>query len=85
MQLGLLVRLPGRETVLLAADACWSGRAVTHGELPHPIARVITDDWQRYRRVIDALGAVAAPGGDLLIVPSHCAPSIARATQLLAR
>jgi glyoxylase-like metal-dependent hydrolase (beta-lactamase superfamily II) len=84
-QLGLLVSLPGRASVLLAADACWSGRAVTHGELPHPIAALITGDWPGYRRVVAALGQVTAPGGDLLIVPSHCAPSIARATELLGR
>lgn len=81
-QLGLLVRPAGRPPVLLAADACWSGRAVTHGELPHPMARLITDDWPRYRRVIAALGRVAADDGPL-IVPSHCAQSMARAAELL--
>lgn len=84
-QLGLLVSLPGFGTVLLAADACWSGRAVTHGELPHPAVRLITDDWPSYRRVIVALSQVVARDGDLLIVPSHCASSIARAAELLGR
>jgi glyoxylase-like metal-dependent hydrolase (beta-lactamase superfamily II) len=82
-QLGLVVNLPGRRTVVLAADACWSGRAVTHGELPHPVVRLITDDWTGYRRVITALGQIFEPAGDLLIVPSHCAPSISRAADAL--
>jgi len=84
-QLGLLVRIPGHRPVLLAADACWSGRAATHAELPHPAVRLITDDWPRYGRLISALGQVSAADSDLLIVPSHCAESIARAAELLNR
>lgn len=94
-QLGLLVRQPagaGQQStdVLLAADACWSGRALTHGELPHPAVRLITADWAAYRRVIAALrdtgaaGAAGAADRDVLIVPSHCPVSIARAQEYLS-
>jgi glyoxylase-like metal-dependent hydrolase (beta-lactamase superfamily II) len=81
-QLGLLVRLQGHR-VLLVGDACWNGRAITHGELPHPVVRAITHDWRQYRRTIAALSEASAQDSDLVIVPSHCAASIARATQLL--
>jgi glyoxylase-like metal-dependent hydrolase (beta-lactamase superfamily II) len=88
-QLGLLVRptsigVTARgPAVLLVADACWSGRAVTHDELPHPLARLAIDDWPRYRRVITALRRISAANDDVLIVPSHCAASIARARECL--
>lgn len=84
-QLGVLVRPAGGSAVLLAGDACWSGRAITHGELPHPLARLVTGDWPRYRQVITALRAIRAAGDQVLIVPSHCADSIARARECLAR
>jgi glyoxylase-like metal-dependent hydrolase (beta-lactamase superfamily II) len=75
---------PPDDAVLLVGDACWSGRAVTHEELPHPLARLVTSDWPRYRQVIRELRRISAADDRVLIVPSHCAASIARARECLA-
>lgn len=81
--LGLLVTTAGPR-VLLAGDACWSGRALTHGELPHPLTRLVTDDVSAYRRTIAALARLQRRDPDLLVVPSHCPESIRRAANALA-
>lgn len=82
-QLGLLIRTAHQAAVLLVADACWSSRALTHNELPHPLARLAIDDWPRYRRVITALRQISTDNEHMLIVPSHCAASIAHAQERL--
>jgi glyoxylase-like metal-dependent hydrolase (beta-lactamase superfamily II) len=82
-QVGLLVRPHRQPETLLVADACWSSRALTHGELPHPIVALVTDDWRGYRRTVSTLAALSRARPDLLVVPSHCAQSIARAAARL--
>lgn len=76
--LGLVVRTADRDVFLLG-DAVWDLRAATHGELPHPVARVATADWRRYRATAVALGQLAARRPDLLMVPSHDEAAIAAA------
>ncbi|PWD49804.1 MBL fold metallo-hydrolase [Serinibacter arcticus] len=80
--LGLLVRARGRE-VLLLGDAVWDLRAVTDGELPHPVVRLITRDWRGYRATIDDLAALARRRSDLLLLPSHDEAAVERARGLL--
>lgn len=77
--LGLLVEVTQGPPVLLAGDAVWTHRAFTHGELPHPVVRLVTADWPGYRDRIGALTALHRDRPDLLIVPSHCVPSLERA------
>ena len=76
-QLGVLLRTTDDEEVLLAADACWSGRAVREARRPSRLAGFIFDDWTRYCATLDGLGAVSARQPGLTIIPSHCATTIA--------
>lgn len=76
--LGVQVRTADRD-VLLIGDAAWDRRAVTHGELPAPVVRLLSADWPRYTRTIDALHRLAERRPDLLVVPAHDAAAIAEA------
>lgn len=76
-QLGVLLRTEDDREVLLAADACWSARAVREQRRPSRIAGLVFDDWTRYCATLAGLGAVASRQPGLTIVPSHCATSIA--------
>lgn len=81
--LGVRVRAPQRD-VLLVGDAAWHARAVSHGELPHPVARLVTADWHRYRGTLGALHALAGRRPDLLVLPSHDETLVAAARAELA-
>lgn len=76
-QLGVLLRTEDDREVLLAADACWSARAVREQRRPSRIAGLVFDDWTRYCATLAGLGAVASRQPGLTILPSHCATSIA--------
>jgi glyoxylase-like metal-dependent hydrolase (beta-lactamase superfamily II) len=82
--LGLVVRLPDLDLVLVG-DAAWHARAVSHGELPHPVARAVTADWTGYRGTLGALADLARRRSDVLVLPSHDADAIAAARAALAR
>jgi len=76
-QMGLALRRPDGQRCLLAADACWSGRALRERRLPSSLVRSLMHDWHAYRHTFDALSTLALAQPDLPIVPSHCAASIA--------
>ncbi|GMA31438.1 MBL fold metallo-hydrolase [Litorihabitans aurantiacus] len=76
--LGLLVRTGGTDLLLLG-DAVWHTRAVTHGELPHPVVSLITRDWAGYRRTVADLARLHRARPDLVLVPSHDTDAIAAA------
>jgi glyoxylase-like metal-dependent hydrolase (beta-lactamase superfamily II) len=76
-QMGLAVRTGDGRRCLLAADACWSVRAIRERRLPSVFARPLMHDWQSYKQTLDGLAALAQAQPDLPIVPSHCAASIA--------
>jgi glyoxylase-like metal-dependent hydrolase (beta-lactamase superfamily II) len=59
-QLGVLLRTEDDREVLLAADACWSARAVREQRRPSRIAGLVFDDWTRYCATLAGLGAVAS-------------------------
>ncbi|MBT8226503.1 MAG: MBL fold metallo-hydrolase [Dactylosporangium sp.] len=82
-QLGLFLPQTQGPPVMLVGDACWHRRAFTHGELPHPVARLVTADPRAYRQRIETLGRLARARPDLLVVPSHCETSIGLARQAL--
>lgn len=77
--LGAFVEDTQGPPVLLAGDAVWTDRAFTHAELPHSVVRLVTADWPGYRDRIAALAKLHRERPDLLIVPSHCVPSLERA------
>jgi glyoxylase-like metal-dependent hydrolase (beta-lactamase superfamily II) len=72
-QLGVLLRTTDDEEVLLAADACWSARAVREERRPSRLAGFIFDDWTRYCATLAGLGAVSRRQPGLTIIPSHSA------------
>ena len=76
--LGVLVRTATRD-VLLIGDAAWDRRAVTHRELPAPVVRLLSADWPRYTRTIDALHRLAERRPDLIVLPAHDEAAIAEA------
>ena len=80
--LGLVVRTPGTDLVLVG-DAAWHTRAVTHGELPHPVARAVTADWAAYRGTLAALDDLARRRTGVLVLPSHDEDAIAAARAVL--
>lgn len=80
--LGLVVRTPGTDLVLVG-DAAWHTRAVTHGELPHPVARAVTADWAAYRGTLAALDDLARRRPEVLVLPSHDEDAIAAARAVL--
>lgn len=80
--LGLWVRSDPQ--LLLLGDAVWDLRAATHGELPHPVVRLVTRDWAGYRATAAALGALAVRRSDLLLLPSHDAVVLEQARARLA-
>ncbi|GCD20769.1 MBL fold metallo-hydrolase [Cellulomonas algicola] len=81
--LGVLVRTATRD-VLLVGDAAWDRRAVTHRELPAPVVRLLSADWPRYTRTIDALHRLAERRPDLIVLPAHDEAAIAEARAELA-
>lgn len=81
--LGVLVRTAARD-VLLIGDAAWDRRAVTHGELPAPVVRLLSADWPRYTRTIDALHRLTERRPDLIVLPAHDEAAIAEARAELA-
>ena len=78
--LGLWLPGAGRDGLLLVGDAVWNRRAFTHGELP---LRPLQGDRHSYVGVVDELARLHAERPGLLIVPSHCTASIARARAAL--
>lgn len=81
--LGLVARLPGLDLVLVG-DAAWHTRAVTHRELPHPVARTVTADWAGYRGTLQALDRLTRRRADVLVLPSHDEDGITAARAALA-
>ena len=78
--LGLWLPGAGPDGLLLVGDAVWNRRAFTHGELPIP---PLQGDRQHYGGVVDELARLHAERPKLLIVPSHCTASIAKARAAL--
>ena len=71
-QMGLaFVRADGRP-VLLAADACWTRRALDADALPSWIASRVFDSQRNYQATFAKLRALAARDSGVAIVPSHC-------------
>jgi len=77
-QLGLLLSDAHDREVLLCADAAWTEAAWREGTMPSRLASLAIADHAAYRRTIRALASVARARPDLVILPSHCATSLAR-------
>jgi glyoxylase-like metal-dependent hydrolase (beta-lactamase superfamily II) len=76
-QLGLLIRDLDDRQVLLAADACWSIRSVHERRLPSRLTALVMHDWGRYAATLAELSRISAAQPESVILPSHCAASLA--------
>jgi glyoxylase-like metal-dependent hydrolase (beta-lactamase superfamily II) len=74
-QLGLLLADEQDRDLLLAGDACWSGRAWREQRPPSWLARPLMHDWRRYLETLRGLKTLAETNPELHIVPSHCEAS----------
>ena len=63
------------QSVLLAADAVWSGKAIAERRPPPRLTTALLGDTRRYRATLDLLNAAARENVELAILPSHCATS----------
>ena len=70
-QMGLFVTNAAGRDCLLAADACWLGRACRENRLPHPLVRLLVD-WIAYRDTLQKLHELHHANPSLWIIPSHC-------------
>lgn len=76
-QIGALVQTD-RGPLLLAADGCWLSRAYRENRPPHPMTRLLVDDWQATNDTIKRLHMFADQRPDILIVPTHCPETYTR-------
>lgn len=74
---GLALRTEGDRPVLLAADAVWSGRAITEGRPPPRLTTALLGNTPTYRLTLQSLTTAQRNNRDLLILPSHCTASAA--------
>jgi glyoxylase-like metal-dependent hydrolase (beta-lactamase superfamily II) len=74
--MGLLVRDREDRSVLLAADASWSFRALREFKMPSPLVRPVIHDWHRYKSTLSLLHEVSVKHPEITILPSHCDTSL---------
>lgn len=61
----------GRQ-VFLVADACWSSATYRELRMPHPVTRLVHQDWKAYTGTIHKLHQISQDNKNTLIIPSHC-------------
>lgn len=74
---GLALRTHDDREVLLAADAVWSGRAITTCTPPPRLTTAFLGETRAYRETLGRLHQAGVRNPDLAILPSHCAASAA--------
>jgi glyoxylase-like metal-dependent hydrolase (beta-lactamase superfamily II) len=62
-----------RGWVFLVADAAWSSAAIAQNCPPPRWATALLGDTTAYRRTLANLHALARRGGNVVLIPSHCA------------
>ena len=76
-QLGAVFRrAPDGKEIFLVSDACWT-RGNLQGRPPGVLARFLMDDPAAFYETLRRLGNFAAASPETLLVPSHCAETIA--------
>lgn len=76
-QMGLVLRDVDDREVFLCADACWSARAYRELRPPAWVTRALIHDWRSYVATLRRLHELAAARPELVLLPSHCAASLA--------
>lgn len=76
-QLGAVFRrVPDGREIFLVSDACWT-LGNLHGKPPGVLARFLMDDPAAFHATLGRLEKFAAAYPETLLVPSHCAETIA--------
>lgn len=83
--LGLWLPATQGPPLFLVGDACWLRQAFLDGDLPPTWVMGTLGGRDAYVRTVERLAGLAAARPDVLIVPSHCAESVAGAADALAR
>lgn len=61
----------------LVADSCWTAQSYQEQRLPHPVTRLLFDDYKVYGETLSKLGSLWR-SSDIRLVPSHCEETLAR-------
>jgi glyoxylase-like metal-dependent hydrolase (beta-lactamase superfamily II) len=77
-QIGLRFTATNGQPILLAADACWLSQAFRENRPPHQLTRLL-HDWPAYLATLQQLHDWHVADPNLLIVPTHCPETAARA------
>ena len=75
-QLGLFLQ-SAEGPWFLVADACWTTESYRRQRLPHPVTRLLFDDYKVYADTLRKIGDVSRKT-DIRIVPSHCEKTLAQ-------
>jgi glyoxylase-like metal-dependent hydrolase (beta-lactamase superfamily II) len=78
-QYGLICHRDNGRTLFLVGDAAWVCSNITGHSIPPWPVRALIADRRAYAATLTKLGALASARPDVLLVPSHCARSIANA------
>lgn len=70
-QHGALIQTKERR-VLLAADAFWNIKAITHKLGPSPIVRLFFDDWKAYNNSLNTLRKFHKAHPEIPMIATHC-------------
>ncbi|MCF5918038.1 MBL fold metallo-hydrolase, partial [Xanthomonas perforans] len=77
-QMGLWVRDQHDREVLLCADAVWSSATWATLQWPAWPTRLLMHDWHAFQHTVHRLHALSHAHPELVILPSHCQPSLDR-------
>ena len=82
--LGLWLPATQGTPLFLVGDACWLRAAFLSGDLPPAWVLRTLGGQESYTHTVESLARLAAARPDIVIVPSHCAESVADAIGALA-
>ncbi len=71
-QIGVFVNTDEKNRYFLVADACWLKAAYERLILPHPVTRLLKDDFLEYRSTLEKIHHLHQNAPQLHIIPSHC-------------
>ncbi|MET3144336.1 UNVERIFIED_ORG: glyoxylase-like metal-dependent hydrolase (beta-lactamase superfamily II) [Xanthomonas axonopodis] len=77
-QMGLWLRDHHGREVLLCADAVWSSATWASLQWPAWPTRLLMHDWHALQRTVRQLHVLSQAHPELVILPSHCQPSLDR-------
>ncbi len=77
-QMGLFARATDGVPYFFVADAAWQTTSILENRAPHPLANLLFDEPQAYRKTLTNLHQLHKTWPDVNIIPSHCAQVLSR-------